>query len=87
MSENKRMQIYTLQIPTLLTDLRHRIIIIPLQLKYSIILFLAILIFMNDCFLQPNVLHGHDTHFNDIKHYNQQVPGDISMQSLTELYI
>ena len=42
---------------------------------------------MNDCFLQPNVLHGHDTHFNDIKDYNQWVPGDISMLSLTELYI
>lgn len=71
MTENKRVYIHAPQIPILLVDLRHRLIIIPLRLKRNIILSSATLSFMNNCFLQLSALHGHDIRFNCIKDYNQ----------------
>lgn len=70
MTEDKSMYRNTLQSPTLLRDLRHRIIIIPLKLKKNSILSLATLSFMNSCFLQLSMPHSGDTYFNCIKDYN-----------------
>lgn len=69
-TEDKSMYRNTLQSPTLLRDLRHRIIIIPLKLKKNSILSLATLSFMNSCFLQLSMPHSGDTYFNCIKDYN-----------------